>query len=453
VVIPAVEAGLPARDAGRVAEEQQSAIRYLSALRRFSSVKNRRIRDNGWNLTGMCFLCMNRNAHCDSPRLNNLFRIFELLLRGGIKLSRHEIYLLSLAICIHDLGMVCALRDWQIVDVLEGAEESADPAALEDFIREAHHKLVENYLEDNAGFLTSAGVSVPDIGHVRDISKCHRKVILEDQSGFVKHLGALRIIDELDVSYERAPADILRNSYREMDATSCWHWFKHNIVEPWQLGHTVSYEETNRQKAISFYIGVCPTEESTIPYWATQTLNPIIRVLRHEGARKIILERFSVEITAEIRDELCKVNKLDQTWQQIEKRALSSSHPVILVVDDEFRKYQDLFLPLIGKYHIMSATNANDALIKIQAARPRLVIVDMQVSSGGIWTDSETKDFKFTGYKLCQEIRTRFPDMLLGTFTGTRYPVPDMTDLKLSFDLRKPVDPDYFVDKIQRVLS
>ena len=289
-----------------------------------------------------------------------------------------------------------------------------DPAALEDFIREAHHKLVENYLEDHAGFLTSAGVSVPDIGHVREISKCHRKVVLERQSGFVKHLGALlRVIDELDISHERAPADVLRNNYKEMDATSCWHWFKHNIVEPWQLGHSVSCSTTDGQKIIAFYIGVCPTEERTIPYRATQTLNPIIRVLRDEGARLIIRERFNVEITAEIRDDLCKVNKLDETWQKIEKRALSSSHPVVLVVDDEFRKYQDLFLPLIGKYHIMSATNAKDALIKIQAARPRLVIVDMQVSSGGIWSEDETKDFKFTGYKLCQEIRNKFRIRLL----------------------------------------
>src|SRR5207249_5336750 len=137
-----------------------------------------------------------------------------------------------------------------------------------------------------------------------------------------------------------------------------------------------------------FHIGVSPTEERTIPYWSSQTLSPIVRVLRDEGAGIILRERFNIEITADVQDSLCKVNRLDATWQDIERRALSSSQPIILVVDDEFSKYRDLFLPLSEKYNVISATDANDALIKVKAANPRLVIVDMQMSSGGIWDEN-----------------------------------------------------------------
>ena len=41
-----------------------------------------------------------------SSHLNNLFDILEFLLCGGVNLKREELFLLSLSICIHDLGMV-----------------------------------------------------------------------------------------------------------------------------------------------------------------------------------------------------------------------------------------------------------------------------------------------------------------------------------------------------------
>lgn len=389
-----------------------------------------------------------------SAHLDNLFKIFSHLLKSGINLTEQEVYLLSLAICIHDLGMVCALREAEITQVLDGQSDFPDPGALEDYIRDAHHNMVENYIEDNGNFLTAAGVQVAEIGHVREISRCHRKVVLERQSGFIKYLGALlRIIDELDIGAERAPVDVLRNNFKEMDSTSCWHWFKHNITEPWQEDHTVFFTTINGKRSVRFKIGVSPTETRTIPYWLSQTVGPIQRVLRDEGAALIVRERFNVEIIAEADESLCRVNKIDAVWQAIEKKALSSNQPVILVVDDEFRKYQDLFLPLMDKFHVVSASNAKEALIKIEATSPDLVIVDMQMSSGELWGDEQTKDFKFTGLSLCEEIRSRFPDLKIGLLTGTRYTMPDVKHLRLSFDLRKPVDLEIFTKKVANVLS
>ncbi len=389
-----------------------------------------------------------------SKHLDSLFKIVALLMQGGIRLSEQELYLLSLALCIHDLGMVCALRDEELEEILEGKPESTDPATVEDYIREVHHERVDRYVEENVNFLTAAGISPAEIGQVIDISRCHRKVVLETQSGFIQYLGALiRIVDELDLSAERAPADVLRANYREMDATSCWHWFKHNIVEPWDFARTVSRSSVEGKASITFRVGVRPTEERTIEYWLSQTMAPLTRVLRDEGASQIVKDKFGVEINIEPADELCRVNKLDGIWQEIEKKSLSSSLPVILVVDDQFGKLEDLFLPLMGKFHVISSASAHDALIKLRATDIKLVIVDMQMGSGGMWTDRETSDFKFTGQKLCDEIREQWPGIRIGVLTGTRYAMPSLEHLGLAFFFRKPVDPDVFVKKINDVLS
>jgi hypothetical protein len=389
-----------------------------------------------------------------SNHLESLFEILSLLLDGGIELSEQELYLLSLALCIHDLGMVSQLRDLELEDILQGKPESADPAGVEDYIREIHHELVDRFVESHLDFLASSGLTPAEIGHVIDISRCHRKVVLETQSGFIQYLGALlRIVDELDLSAKRAPVDVLRNHYQAMDATSCWHWFKHNIVEPWHINQTVSYSLVDGRKAITFRVGVRPTDERTIDYWLSQTIDPLVRVVRDEGAGQIVKEKFGVNINVEPADELCRVNKLDSVWSEIEKKSLSSSLPVILAVDDQFGKLEDLFLPLMRKFRVMSSDSAKDALIKLRATDVKLVIIDMQMGSGGMWNASETSDYKFTGQKLCEEIRANWPEVRIGILTGTRYSLPPLEYLKLAFLLRKPVDPDLFVKKVTDVLS
>ncbi len=85
-------------------------------------------------------------------------------------------------------------------DVLAGKLESYDPAVLEDYIRDTHHDRIEHYLSENLNFLLGLGISPADLGLIKDISRCHRRLILQDQTGAVKRLGALiRVIDELDI--------------------------------------------------------------------------------------------------------------------------------------------------------------------------------------------------------------------------------------------------------------
>ncbi len=388
-----------------------------------------------------------------TEHLNNLFDILSIMLKGGVKLSQNDLFLLSLAICIHDLGMVVSLSDKMGIEILEGRPNATDPAALEDFIRNTHHELIDAYYQHNLEFLLNLGLDPAQLSQVRDISRCHRKVVLHEQKGLVQSLGALlRIIDELDLGSNRAPIAVLRNQDMDMDTTSCWHWFKHNIVEGWTVQHTVNFVTENGHTKIVFVIAVHPSKESSVPYWLTQIRRPIFKAIDDDGAGAIVRERYSVDIQIAMNRSMSNANNLGEWWAALENKALSSGRKVILVIDDEFRKLEDLFLPLQDTYHVEQAHNARDALTKLDSRVVDLVIVDMQIGSGGIWGAHETEDYKLTGLKLCQEISQKYPGTKIGILTGTKHPIPNFENIKPQFFLRKPVDPDTLTKHVRASL-
>jgi CheY-like chemotaxis protein len=396
------------------------------------------------------FFTLHGRAHLDS-----LFGILALLRKGGIELSSDQLFILCLAICIHDLGMVIPLRDREIKEILDGRPGFPDAAALEKYVRDRHHDLVESYFQNDLNFLLSLGIKPAQLSLVRDVSRCHRKVVLDQQTGWVRSLGALlRIIDELDIGPRRAPADVLLNIKADLDPTSAWHWFKHNIVDDWLEGHTVQFVTENGRKKILFDIVVHPTRLTSVDYWVRQVRRPIFKALIDDGAQKIVTDSFGVEIDARPQPDRSAVNNLGALWQELEERALSANKKVVLVIDDEIRKLEDLFLPLMESYHIMYAVSAKDAFSKLDAVPfVDLAIVDMQIGSGFMWSEHQTQDFKATGLNICEEIRKRWPRTKIGILTGTRYVLPDVSQLNLAFFVRKPVSPQEFVARVNHVLQ
>lgn len=389
-----------------------------------------------------------------TPHLEYLFRILKLFVDGGVRITRDELYLLSLAICIHDLGMVTQLRDRDIKDLLQGRNESPDPAALELFIREVHHELIDAYLDGHMQLLIGFGVSPAEAAQVFSISRCHRKIILQEQHGLVKNLGALlRVIDELDISCARAPADILVEYADDMDSTSCWHWFKHNIVEDWMPKHNVTFVSENNQKKIIFTLIVHPSTTGSVDYWLRQIRRPIFKALHDDDAQRIIRDRFGVTVEIEISHSQSKPISLGQVLSAVEQKALSSGKRVIVVIDDETRKLEDLFQPLTDAFHVIYASNASDAVSKLRAVKADLCIVDMQIGAGGLWDASETSDFKATGLNIIQYLSTNFPNSKIGILTGTQYPVPEDIKRTHSFFLRKPVASELLIEAVNNALS
>jgi len=194
------------------------------------------------------YFTLHGKAHID-----NIFSLIDILIGGGIEIGGHESYLLALSICMHDIGMVVPLSDKHIKEIFGGASQSYDPAVAEIYIRQNHHELASNYIENKFDFLISLGVAPDDMYFVKEISKIHRVHKLERAKGKVKYLGALlRIADELDIMSNRAPLSVLMNQYREMDPTSCWHWAKHNIVSDWSASENFNVSTTNGEKRSNF---------------------------------------------------------------------------------------------------------------------------------------------------------------------------------------------------------
>lgn len=228
--------------------------------------------------------------------LDNLFAITGILIEGGLRLRKDEAFLLGCAICTHDLGMVLPLADLELNQLFKGMPQPAEPTDMERQLRLAHHDLIGMYIEDNFAFLAALGIVPGDCALIREIGRSHRKIDLLSTKGFVRSIGALmRVVDELDVPASRAPQAILRSHFQEMDATSCWHWFKHIITEDWRVGHTIEVQPRANPR-ITFKIAVHPSKDTSIPYWLTQVWRPIDRVLSDEHAARIVTENWGLQL-------------------------------------------------------------------------------------------------------------------------------------------------------------
>jgi ActR/RegA family two-component response regulator len=388
-----------------------------------------------------------------TQHLSNLFEIASLLNTAGIRLQEEEAFLLGCAICTHDLGMVVPLADKDATEILLGKPQTSDPAVLETEIRNTHHELIGGWVERHFDFLSSLGLSPSEAAVIRDIGRGHRKTDLQLATGYAKHLGALlRVVDELDIGPSRAPSAVLMREYEQMDSTACWHWFKHNITENWRLRHNVV--AGGDPAKILFRLAVHPPSLSSVPYWLHQARRPILKVMQDEGASRIIQESWLVNVTLESAPDLSTPIAFGEPWHAIENKALSAGRKVVMVIDDESRKMEDLLLPLMQKFHVVFASNAKDAIDKLGAQAVDLAIVDLQIGSGYMWTPAETMDFKMTGLKLVEEITKNYPGMKVGILTGSRHDLSQVADnADLEFLLRKPISAELLEKAVERVLA
>lgn len=386
--------------------------------------------------------------------IDNVLKNVELFIQAGLRLKEDQAFLLVCAICIHDLGMIIPLKDFTPDQVFYGRPQPSEPANLELQIRSMHHELVDGYIEKHFDFLISLGLSPAECAMLRDISRFHRKVDLNQTQGYVRSLGALlRLADELDIYASRAPAAVLIDHFDEMDATSCWHWLKHNICDDWHFGHNVRIDSGDLP-SITFQLAVHPQKASSIPYWLRQLRRPIDRVLYDEGTSRILREAWGLQIGLKTSQDLSSSILLGTPWDEIEQKALSAGRKLILVIDDEVRKMEDLFLPVMDTYHVVFSPNAKDALEKLGAVHIDLAIVDLQIGSGFQWSSEDTHDFKLTGVRLCEEIHEKFPKTKIGILTGSRHDLSLAKQVEgLQFLHKKPIDPDYFEKEVRRVLS
>jgi len=390
-----------------------------------------------------------------SVHTDNLFKILDILHVAGLQLSDDEAFLLLCAICIHDVGMVVPLSGKEIESIFQGGPQPADPAHMELKIRGLHNSLVANYINNHFDFLIGAGLTPPQCTLISNIARGHRTVDLDKASGHEKNLGALiRVIDELDIGPDRAPCDVLKEHYEEMDVISAWHWFKHNITDSWMMDHNVT-ADSSRGKKVCFHIGVHPSTERSIDYWLKQVRRPIYKVLVDERCSIIILNQWGLHITFDDGRRLSSVGITATPWPEIENKVISGQRKTILLIDDEVSKMEDLFIPLMCDFQILFSATIDDAFLKLNATQIDLAIVDMQMGSSQRWTPEETNNFKLTGLTLAKEIFGKYPKTKVGVLTGSRHDLTEVESVMdgLAFLLKKPIDPDHFEKELRNVLT
>lgn len=388
-----------------------------------------------------------------STHIKNLIKIADLLIEGGLNITNEESYYLYLSICLHDIGMVTALSSLDHKSIFMGQPQAFDVSNAEKYIRDHHHNLIDKYLDDNFKFISGLNISPSDISIIKNICKAHRKIDLKSENGHTKYIGALlRAIDELDIGPDRAPIGFFMNNYKDMDSTSCWHWFKHAITDRWMYHHNVMYTTVNNSNKVIFKIAVHPSSKSSISYWLRQIQRPIFKVLYDDKASEYIKDRWRVTIDTELGYTISDIGINSEEWRTIEQISLSSGKKIILVIDDEVRKMEDLFVPLLDNYHVMYAPNTKDALTRLEATKIDIAIVDMQISSSGLWPNENTQFCKTTGINICSEIAKKYPHTKIGVLTGTKHDIGALSSLNLAFLLKKPVDPAKFEQEVHNAL-
>ncbi len=371
----------------------------------------------------------------------SVLRNLSVLIEGGLVLKDDELYLLLISVAVHDIGMVLPMKSYSFPDVIEGRPGVLDRGSIENFIRDVHHEVIGEYIKEEFKFLSGLGVSLSDLSVILEIARAHRKVKLSDQRNNVKRLGALmRIIDELDIGPRRAPVAAFRQRLGEMDPTSIWHWYKHIITEAWSYGNNVTAFTENGRNKIVFTAAVHPQKEASISYWLTQVGRPIRKALDDEQCQSIIEKEFNLRIEFNRSDELSSSLELDEEWADIESQALGQGRISILVVDDEIRRIEDLFLPLMEKCFVQCVPRIKTAFEYLAAKKVNVVILDMQMPGDGIWNAHESNDYRFTGLLAAKRIREEYPSALVVGLSGIKHAIPPESNDVFDLILRKPID-------------
>ncbi len=168
---------------------------------------------------------------------NYVIKILEKLIEGlnpSDNLNETEVFCLLSAAYLHDVGMQCKYPD-DMERAAQISELKRRPYTFQDLIRDEHHKRSGRYIKDNYKNLKLDHIESECI---RLISEGHRQIKLESKEYDDQPVGLervrvrllsalLRLADELDITYTRAPEtlyDILKN---DMPSYSRLQWLKH----------------------------------------------------------------------------------------------------------------------------------------------------------------------------------------------------------------------------------
>ncbi|MDO9517274.1 MAG: HD domain-containing protein, partial [Methanosarcinaceae archaeon] len=168
---------------------------------------------------------------------NYVIDVLEKLIRGlnpTEHLNDTETFCLLSAAYLHDVGMQIQSPDDEKI-AAQLSESKNKPYTVPDLIRDEHHKRSGRYIKEHANDLK---LDHMESECIRLISEGHRQVKLESKDYEDQTIGLevvrirllsalLRLADELDITYQRAPKIIFDVLKVDMPDDSYLQWIKH----------------------------------------------------------------------------------------------------------------------------------------------------------------------------------------------------------------------------------
>jgi tetratricopeptide (TPR) repeat protein len=192
---------------------------------------------------------------------NYVIKIIEKLIEGLNTediLNETEIFCLLSAAYLHDVGMQCKNSD-DIERAAKISELKKRTYTFQDLIRDEHHIRSGRYIKERANDLKLDHIEAECI---RLISEGHRETKLESkeyddqliglESVRVRLLsGLLRLADELDITYKRAPETLFEILKKDMPDYSRLQWLKHYYTSGISI---ITQQQANKKKKTSIVI-------------------------------------------------------------------------------------------------------------------------------------------------------------------------------------------------------
>ena len=201
--------------------------------------------------------------------------------------TQDQVFFLLCSASLHDIGMIAPLSDAEI--------ESARSSGVSDgeYIRSIHQQRTKAHIQTRGPTFSLRAAEIPIIA---DLCEAHREVNLHSLSRQYPDLrflaAVLRLADELDITEQRAPAELLALRWSAMSQIPRWHWLKHYCVPMATAVHEELLDGKPRPTLRLYYEVVIkvPSEHWRKRFW-TELLKPIDRVLRTEGIEAILAEK------------------------------------------------------------------------------------------------------------------------------------------------------------------
>ncbi len=297
------------------------------------------------------------------------------------KLTEIEIFCLLSAAYLHDVGMLIPYQDDQ--EKVKSIQLSIDASYThQDLIRADHHLRSGSYIKEHYKAL---GIDHVESECIRLISEGHRKVdlfspIYEDtpissETIRVRLLSALlRIADELDIDYRRAPENVYQILTKDMQMPSFsrLQWLRHHytngvIIDPHKSGDKKARLITIHTRYPTINEGKQLTEDLII-----KPIKPKIKELekifldhglKFELKYELKVDKDEKEIPKELYDYAINVVNLDESlsnqddYHKIQGKLLSDSY-----WGDESDEWVAKFHHNLKKYRHIYAINSHRRL-------------------------------------------------------------------------------------------